>query len=421
MAETYDTESYNIAFFADTHLGYTAYPYTDEKGINLRVKDGENALHEIINQIVDSPIKIDAVLHGGDIFHYSHPSVRDTTKFLYYTRMLAKRGIPFYGLAGNHDASDNRAKMPAVAVVDDPDRNIHALWKPYEQYQLTDGIILHSVSHHGLSGDAAPAVKAVEGSINIFTTHGAALDPKNATLMNCQDSPREQIIPNEMIVDDSFVVRLLGHYHSRYPVGGELLNTWYSGSTVRRGFSDEPGARGWLLVKVFPDGRIKIDFKDIKQRPQYDLQVIDAANLSAADVQDRIEVNILSTQTDNKAQAFDELHAPIVRQKVINAPRSLRVGVDKKFISSLTRHMMHWDLSYALPEYNIADMAKDAKDDKARASLVRSGVNQASTVDNFKEWSEHSSLLSDLDDKQKIKVKNNAISHLEAVQSQRDK
>lgn len=417
-------ESYNIAFLADTHLGYTAYRYTDDKGINLRVKDGEKALHEITNQIIESDVKIDAVLHGGDIFHYSHPSIRDIVIFQYYTRQLAKHGIPFYGLSGNHDAPDNKTLMSAVAAVNDPDKGIHALYQPYEQYQLTDGIVLHSVGHHGLNGEDAPKIKAVEGSLNVFTTHGAALDPKNATLMSCKDSPREQIIPVEMIVDDSFIVRLLGHYHSRYPVGGEILNTWYSGSTVRRGFSDEPGARGWLLVKIFPDGRTEIKFNDIKQRPQYDLQVIDASGLSASDVQDRIEAHILSTHpADGKTDTFDEVSAPIVRQKVINAPRSLRAGVDKKFINSLTRHMMYWDLSYSMPEIDTAPKTDDAGAliTPDSPSLTRSGSNQGSAVENFEKWSDYSQVLSTLDEKQKDKIKKNAREHLESVQSQRDK
>ena len=424
------TESYNLAFFADTHLGYGAYPFTDAKGINLRVKDGEKALHEIVNQIIESPVPIHGVVHGGDIFHYSHPSIRDIFIFQYYVRQLAKHNIPFFGLAGNHDASDNRSNMPSVAAVDDPDKGIHALWTPYQKYQLTDGIVLHSVGHHGLSAEDAPKIVPDDNVLNIFTTHGAALDPKNNTLMNCKDSPREQIIPPEMIIDDNFIIRLLGHYHSRYPVGGELLKTWYAGSTVRRGFSDEVGERGWLLVKIFPDGRTEIKFNNISQRPQYDLDIIDASGLSSSDVQDIMESHISSTLYDDNTGLFDEDNAPIVRQKIINAPRSLRAGIDKQRIASLTKHMLHWDLSYSAPEEVVTvrkvinengvevEEVVDVAD--ASPSLTRVASGQNNTVEYFDRWTEQSQILSQLPtDRQEI-IKKQARKHLESVQAQRN-
>lgn len=422
-------DTFNIAFTADWHLGYSAYQFTDEKGINLRVKDGEKALNEIVNQIIQSPVPIHAMIHGGDIFHYSHPQIRDIFMFQYYMRQLAAKGIPFYGLAGNHDASDNRAHMPAVAAVDDPDKGIHALWTPHQKYQLADGIALHSVGHHGLSAEDAPKITPEQDMVNIFTTHGAALDPKNATLMNCKDSPREQIIPPEMIIDDNFAIRLLGHYHSRYPVGGKLLNTWYAGSTVRRGFSDEPGDRGWLLVKVHPDGKIDIEFKNISQRPQYDLKVIDAEGMSSADVQDILIAQILATDVDSSSDAFDEANAPIVRQKIINAPRSLRAGIDKRHIASLTRNMLHWDLNFSMPEFKApvktdenGDIIELTPEEKAEQSpsLARVASGQNNTVDFFNTWVSDSKTLSGIPDERRQAVKDRARHHLESVQASRN-
>lgn len=421
-------ETFNIAFMADTHLDYAAYQHTDSQGINLRVKDGEKALHEIINQIINSDIKIDAVVHGGDIFHRSHPSIRAIKLFQYYTRQLASRGIPFYGLAGNHDASDNRAVMPSVAAVDDPDKNINALWTPYQKYQIADGISLHAVGHHGLSPEDAPVIKPESDMINIFTTHGAALDPKNATLMQCQDSPREQIIPPEMIVDDNFAMRLLGHYHSRYPVGGQLLNTWYAGSTVRRGFSDEPGERGWLLIKVHPDGRTEVESRNISQRPQYDLRVIDAEGMSASDVQEIIESNIAGTNVDISSYAFDENFAPIVRQRVINAPRSLRAGLDKKHIAGLTRNMLHWDLRFSMPEIKTVTKMNEegqlvevaVENTEGAKPTLGGSLSQGNPVEYFNNWAGGSKTLTGIPENRRGKVIDTARKHLESVQPKND-
>lgn len=408
------SSSYRIGFFADTHLGYSAYSFSDKNGINLRAKDGERALHTIINEMVAA--EVDVVVHGGDIFHSSHPSIRDIYLFHHYMNELSRKGIPFYGLAGNHDASDNRSRMPAVAAVDDPDRNIHALWTPYQKYQLTDGIVLHSVAHHGLSGDAAPQVTADAGILNIFTTHGAALDPANHTLMNCKDSPREQIIPNEMIIDDSFILRLLGHYHSRYPVGGERLNTWYSGSTVRRGFSDDEGSRGWLLVEVNPDGQIKMTAKNIWQRPQHDLPLIDASGLSSVDVQSLISTHVEELTLDS---LFDEDNAPIVRQKVINIPRSVRAGLDQKTLHSLTKPMLYWQLSASPPTESLDNSVPEEEQEETagEVSLSHAAVNAVTSSEQFESWSKRSQTLAHISEERQVIVISEAKTHLSAARS----
>lgn len=366
---------FRIAFFADTHIGYSYSSRSTEQGVNLRVQDGYNALHEIIDSIVTEhkETPIDAVINGGDIFHYSHPTIRDIMTVQHFLRVLAREGIPFYGLAGNHDASDNRTEIAAVGVLHDPERDIHALYKPYEQYELNEGIILHSVSHHGHAGDEEPTVIPVPNKLNIFTTHGAAVDPKNATLMKCLDSPREQIIPPELVIADSIDLRLLGHYHSRYAVGGEELSTWYSGSTLRRGFSDDPGDRGWLLVTVFEDGSSTVEARNIRQRPQYDFPIIDATDLNSSEIQDKILENLAGTRQSEKEDAFDDAQAPILRQRVINASRSHRAGIDRAYIANKANHALRWQLEFMRP----AEAAKDETLTSEEQDIVDKAVEEA--------------------------------------------
>lgn len=366
--------SYNIAFFADTHIGYSAKVKSNARGINIRVQDGYDALKEIARQILaQHEIEpINAVVVGGDLFHGSKPTPRDILLVQEVFRVVADRGIEVYILAGNHDATDERAHVAAVAPINDPKRGIHALYHPYRTYDLEDGIVLHAVSHHGLKKDEVPTVEAVEGKINIFTTHGAAFDPKNKTLMNCESSPREQIIPVDMIVDDNFAMKLLGHYHSRYPVGGEILNAWYSGSTVRRGFSDAAGARGWLLIRLDDGGRNTVTPFDIKQRSQYDLAPIDAEGLTASEVMDQLEINIGTT-----LEADD---SPIVRQKLLNVTAGVRQGLDMDHINELTKHMLYWDLSRKAPERE--SILQDGKEN--RASLEKRG--SLNLLSSFKDW-----------------------------------
>lgn len=364
----------NIAFFADPHIGYRARVKNNERGINVRVQDGYDALKEIVEQIIRSEgdEKVDAVVIAGDLFHTSHPSIRDIYFAQFCLRKLAKHKIPVYSLAGNHDANDIRSEMAAVAAIDDPQRGIHGLYKPYATYELADGVMLHSVSHHGIAGENAPVITPLEGVVNLFTTHGAALDPKNQTLMRCADSPREQFIPVEMIVDESFAAKMLGHYHSRYAVGGEHHNSWYSGSTIRRGFSDAPGERGWILVQIDDDGKATWKPKNIHQRSQFDLDVIDAKGLNASEVMDLLEINMKRTM-----EVDDE---PIVRQRILNVTRGIREGLDQERISDLSKHMLIWQLEKTRPE----DSVPDGNETQVKASLDRKQA--INIVESFNGW-----------------------------------
>lgn len=425
-----------IAFFSDTHIDYSYATRTDEHGVNLRVRDGYDALRAIINDIVEHKDQIDVVIMGGDLFHTSHPSIRSIAVVQHYLRELARAGLPIHILAGNHDATDNRAYPAAVAVVDDPERGIFAHYKPYtiatgQQFYLPDGVALHVLSHHGLHKDDAPELDPIDGMLNIFTTHGSAVDPGNKTLMHCLDSPREQIVPPELIASEAFSLKLLGHYHSRAYVGNEALNTWYAGSTLRRGFSDAAGPRGWLEVVVPNDGgQAEVIPHDIKQRPQYDLEVIDAKELSPAEVEEQILAHLAETRNGETGEQFDPKNAPIIRQRVINVPRSLREGIDRRRIADHASHALNWLLEFSRPEHVATSFGAidteaaelSPEDILAQAStevndsLSIKNVGTVDMVDTYQKWTEESQTLRNLADEKREPVKDSAAEHLRAAQ-----
>lgn len=367
--------SCRIAFFADAHVGYKTKVRSNSKGINIRRQDGYDALREVVVQIIreHETEPLDVVVIAGDLFHESRPTIRDITVVQHYLRELAKRKIKVIVLAGNHDATDIRSELAAVAPINDPDKGILAFIEPYRQHEIADGVMLHVVSHHGLSGAESPEVKPVEGYYNVFTTHGAALDPKNKDLMRCEGSPREQYIPVEMIIDDSFVAKLLGHYHSRYAVGGEGLNTWYSGSLVRRGFSDSPGPRGWMLVEIDMNGQTTWKPFDIKQRPQYDLESIDADGKTSSEVMELLLINLERTQEASKE--------PIVRQKILNANRGIREGLDRNKIEEMTSHMLSWQL-----EFPKSDKLATAQEKRKQTDISLGNKHSVNILSSYREW-----------------------------------
>lgn len=388
--------TFNIAFFADTHCGYAYGTRDDATGTNLRVRDGYNALHEIIEDIIRHKDEVDAVVHGGDLFHTSSPSVRDIATVQFYLRALSRAGLSIDLLAGNHDANDDRQYPAAVAVVDDPEREIFAHYKPYVRRNITDGVTLHVLSHHGLHGDDIPNLAPENGAINIFTSHGAAVDPANSALMRCMDSPREQIIAPDLVLDEDYSLRLLGHYHSRYSVGGPELNTWYAGSTLRRGFSDAPGARGWMLFKIHDDGTVTVENHDIFQRPQFDLEIIDGAQMTAAAIQEQILANIALTRKDEIGEQFDPLHAPIVRQRVVNVSRGTREGIDRNLLVQKAAHALKWQLEFLKPVVDAPVEMPVGEDGQIIVQPSVPSMTRASSLDvteHYSHWKEHSNTL----------------------------
>ena len=284
------------------------------------------ALKERVTQMIDADV--DVVIQGGDWFHRSWPSVGDIVWSRRQLDRFAQAGIPVYGNTGNHDASSERGKSPATAAVHDPERGIHMITDPYQRVQPADGLVAHFISHYGLAQEERLLPDPVDGAVNLLTAHGAALVPGHE-IFHCADSPGEQPIGLDLLTNDGFAMHLLGHYHGQ----GEIMdNVWYAGSSIRRGFSDPEGGRGWLLVTVHTDGTIKVEPQYIAQRAQFDLPKIDAKGLTGSDVEERIRANLSSV----------DLAGAIVRQVVTNCSTPVRRGIDQPSLTTLAAETLMW-------------------------------------------------------------------------------
>jgi DNA repair protein SbcD/Mre11 len=332
--------AYRLGFLSDTHLGYAAKCRTDPTtGLNLRVKDGYIALRDTVTQMIDADL--DLVMHGGDLFHRSWPSVGDIVWARKQLQRLADANIPVYGNTGNHDASSERGKSPATAAVHDPARGIHMITDPSARIEPMDGLVLHAVSHYGLAQEERVLPEPINGAVNLLTAHGAALVPGHE-IFHCADSPGEQPIGLDLLTNDGFAMHLLGHYHGM----GEIIdNVWYAGSAIRRGFSDPAGGRGWLLVTVHTDGSVKVEPQYISQRPQHDLPKIDAKGLTGSDVEERIRANLASVDLGNA----------IVRQVVTNCSTPIRRGIDQPGLASMAGETLMWMPDFRRPEVTSDD------------------------------------------------------------------
>lgn len=355
--------AFRIAFLSDTHLGYAAKCRKDPRtGLNVRVIDGYRALSESVKQIIAADV--DLVMHGGDLFHRSWPSVGDIVWARRQLDRFAAAGIPVYGNTGNHDASAERGKSPATAAIHDPDRGIHMITDPYQRIEPVEGLVMHFISHYGLAQSERLVPDPVDGAVNLMTAHGAALVPGHE-IFHCADSPGEQPIGLDLLTNDGFAMHLLGHYHGM----GEIIdNVWYAGSSIRRGFSDPAGGRGWLLVTVHTNGTIKVEPQYISQRTQHDLPRIDAKGLTGSDVEEQIRAHLAAVDLDNA----------IVRQVVTNCSTSIRRGIDQPALATLAGDTLMWMPDFRRPE--VADDAGERTVEGVGASLKTAGASDLPTM-----------------------------------------
>ncbi|MBB2903228.1 DNA repair exonuclease SbcCD nuclease subunit [Kineococcus radiotolerans] len=326
---------YEVGFVADAHLGYAArcgsHPAS---GLNHRVRDGYLSYRAVVRDMIAK--EVDLVIDGGDTFHQSHPSIGAIVWARRQMEALAAAGIPVIGNTGNHDASADRSKSPATAAINDPARGIDYVTEPYRVFEPLEGLAVHMISHYGLAQSERLLPEPIDGVVNLLSAHGAAMLPGHEVFRSV-DSPGEVPIGLDILADDRFAFKALGHYHGM----GEILpSVWYAGSLVRRGFADPAGGRGWLLCKVFADGQVVVEPQYIDQRPQFDLPRIDAKGKTGAQVEEEIRANLETVDVANA----------IIRQVVVNCSTSTRRGIDQPALAKLMESALMWMPDFVRPQ-----------------------------------------------------------------------
>jgi len=371
--------AYTIAVLCDSHIGYaTKCRIHPPSGLNMRVRDGYLGLRETVDQMLEA--KPDIVLHGGDIFHRSHPGIGDIAWVRRQFERFSDEGIPVIVTTGNHDFANDRGKSPATAAIHDPARNLNVVTAPYQVFHPADGVNIHVVSHIGLMAAQRVLPELVEGEVNVLLSHGAAQVPGHP-IFACIDSPGEAVLGYD-VLSMAWNITLLGHYHGMNPLPGfdtgSTGQAWYAGSLLRRGFSDPPGGRGWLLVTVNDDGSVDVERKYVKQRAQFDLLPIDATGLTGAEVEEQIRENL----------AEIDIADSIIRQKVVNCTLPVRRGVDTAVLSEMVKTALTWQLEFSRPM--VAEYLELSEEDSAVGSLSTAGSADLPTMWNgwFEDYAE---------------------------------
>lgn len=347
--------TYRIGVRGCQHLGYAAGGMRTNKttGWNQRVVDGHIAHQLTMESMLAAGVR--GIVDGGDIMHFNKPLPRDVAVANRVDDMRAAAGIWGISNTGNHDAgggSDiaaagviHRPHLGMTAVYPDPSRSegvgpypgLYEVHTAASNPHLPAGLALHIVSHYGLSklldGNGITIdPQPLPGMVNLLFAHGTF--ETDERLLRCiKPHGEERPIPPEW-AERGFDALLLSHYHTAGVVPGynnrERGQVWYTGSALRRGFSDEPGGRGWLQVDVHDTGEVTIELVPIWQRPQLDLPVIDADGLTVEQLDQIVSDHLASaTLTDTETGVLTGDPGVIVRQKILGSSAAQRIGLGR--------------------------------------------------------------------------------------------
>lgn len=378
-----------VALIADTHLGYSAGKLS-VGGVNLREQDGYDAFREIVDGIIAAGV--DAVVHGGDLFHTTSPSIRSIVEAHTQLRRLVNAGIPVFMASGNHDTSDILSEIPATASVEEPGVNV--VEDREGTFEMDTGLRLFVVSHRGVV-DAADIVHPVDGDVNILLSHASVVE--DGVMLHTENAPREKVLADSAL-ELPWSAVLLGHIHNRHFVKGRE-NTLYAGSSLRRGFSDASGERGWTEVEVSASGLTTFTHHNIWQRPQFDLGVVDGTGMEAGTIADEI------------VSKFDGVpDASIVRLLVRGVSPAVRRSVPSKGIAEKKSRMLESKIEWE----KIATV--DNGDD---GEGVSAGEVDFGDDDSFARWANKNAILETLDEETKTRVVNRARRYVHEAREQK--
>ena len=271
-----------IAHLADTHLGYSAYGKADpESGRNQRAVDIESSFAAAITDILTR--EVDLVVHAGDAFHHTRPSWSTLTHFVRQMRRLEQAGIQAVVIAGNHDTPRLRTTgsvfgllalaLPAVRFIS----GYEAEEEPFQELEL----LVHGIPNGALINPDPPAVLHHPTWRNVAVTHGVAPGVEFR-------AGREagEVLLRGNVLDARFDYVALGHIHLRQSAG---INAYYSGSTERTSWGDEPAQPGYALVTLGERGGVpQVEYVDVPARPMETLSPIDGADRTARDLAEMI-------------------------------------------------------------------------------------------------------------------------------------
>jgi len=333
-----------IAHISDVHLGYRAYSRLTRQGINQREMDVLKAFREALH--LAHQHQPDLIVITGDLFHSVRPPNYSLTQaFRLISRLQQERHhAPLVIIAGNHETPRSTESsciltlfehIPGVQVVADRIQSlsidslgVHLLCVPSRG--------LHALSNMRIEPD--PHAK-----VNLLLLHGI--------LEGLTPFAVERPVSRQQVLSDGWDYIALGDWHLYTPVA---QNAIYAGATefTSNNIWEEAGKdKGLVLYEV--ETRMH-QFLRVPTRPVYDLLPIDARELTAAEINEQIQMRAESVNIDNA----------IVRQRVYNLMPEHRTGLDGNLLRELRARALHYHLDLRM--YRDARAARSTSAEEER-------------------------------------------------------
>ena len=222
----------------DTHIGYRQYHSSG------RQADFLAAFESVVDDAIE--LAVDAVVHAGDLFHDTRPSLHDVMETIRILRTLRAAEIPFLAIVGNHEGTRDRQWLDLFA---DLGLAVHL---------DAAGTRIGEVTVYGL--DYLPPARRdrLEFELEPPETPHTALVAHGLFEPFAHAEWDTEAFLDRLSVDVDAL--LLGDNHS--PGRAEVGDTWvtYCGSTERASAAERE-ARGYNLVTF--DGEVRIGRRTI--------------------------------------------------------------------------------------------------------------------------------------------------------------
>lgn len=334
-----------IAHVADPHLGFRQYTRLTSRGLNQREVDVATAFGRTIDGVIAS--SPDAVIIAGDIFH----SVRPTNSaILFAFRQLARLvdrlpGVPVIAIAGNHDTPRSTDTVSIFGLFHE--LGIHVVHDDARRLEFPErGLSVLAVPHQALFREPRPAFElAGSAPHQVLVLHGETPGLFGPDRGGAE--PGGAFLSTDELTGGNWSYVALGHYHVQHQVRDRI---WYAGALdyvspnpwgelLEERERAIPG-KGWLLADL-ASGVVTPHFIEPPRRV-IDLPRIDARDFASAEL-DRM----LTEAIESVRGGIDDA---VVRQVVLNVPRTMARELDHAAIRGWKARALHFQLDLRRPE-----------------------------------------------------------------------
>lgn len=358
-----------LLHFSDIHIGMENYSKLDpQTGLSTQLLD----FFKTFDFIVDTAIEedCDAVVFAGDAYKTRDPNPTQQRGFADRVKKIAKKGIPFVLVVGNHDTPNAEGKANTLDIYSALEiDNVWVSRKPELLKIPTKSGLLQIVTLPWLHKDdyrkVGDQLKSLYDKIEpespaIFLSHleveGASYgSEKGMAIAN------DVTIPLPLLQDKRLSYAALGHIHKHQVLGRNPLVV-YCGSPQRIDFGEEKEEKGIILVtlsetKSLSRMRDSNKLRDSSAAPQND-NIAYETTFQFISTNARqfltITVDLKPNDPDPTQTILDEIKKHEIDEKIVRVTITIPADLDKEIEMDKIKKALS-------PAYYIASISRNVE------------------------------------------------------------